>query len=1168
MRLKSIKLAGFKSFVDPTMVPFPNKITAIVGPNGCGKSNIIDAVRWVMGESSAKSLRGENMTDVIFNGSSARKPVSLASIELVFDNSDAKIVGEYARYNEISVKRQVNRESQSSYFLNGTRCRRKDITDLFLGTGLGARSYSIIEQGMIARLIEAKPIEMRLFIEEAAGISKYKDRRRETENRIRRTRDNLERLTDLREELDRQLERLSRQAKAAEKYKELKAEERQKTAELLALRWRELDQRAAKSDAAMRDLDIAAEAGLADLRHTEARIEAVRDVQLQVQDKFNQAQQTFYALGAEVARLEQSITHRRERHKELHDALQQAAYSLSAAKQTAEEDQQKKAEIEAKLDTLSPNLMVLREQEFTAAEALEQAEQVMRTWQDQWDEFSQRSGDAQRKADVAQSQSRHLESSIERLADRLNRLKTEQAGLTTDPLAQEMASLEASLDASRAQQEEAEASEQQCLQALTEQRNANSQLHREQETLRDSLQQQHSRRMSLEALQQAAMGDDGALSQWLERHALDKSTRLADQLDVEPGWEKAVEMVLGDTLHGLCIQGFEQVGAWLDDLEHGSLSLFDGSLSLLDGSQSATSEGRLSRLVKGEVVPAVLDSVYSMEHFAEALIKRSSLLPGESVITRDGVWMGRDWLRVTRQQGQQGLLERRHELETLTEAIATNEATLDELKARLTDGRERAAELEQEREDRQQQVKRIAREVAEWNAQKSAREVQYEQVKMRRQRLEQELQEVQSQYDLEQAQLAETRLGLSQALDAMEHDVVEREELHARREQLRVQLDDQRSQARELKDRCHHLAMEERALRTQCDALAQGLVRQAAQRDALHERKALLEEQLAAVADPDELLGDSLEDKLAERLEAETVMQQVRRELEEQEFSMRELNGQRAQQEQVLQRARDRLNEKKLADQEIKVRSQTLKEQLQAENYDLPTLLQLLPEDAAEKDWQDALADLAQRISRLGQINLAAIDEYEQESERKTYLDQQNADLEDALNTLENAIRKIDRETRSRFKEYFDHINKGFQELFPKVFGGGHAYLELTEDDLLEAGVAIMARPPGKQNSTIHLLSGGEKSMVALSLIFSIFRLNPAPFCILDEVDAPLDDANVGRFTNLVREMSPLVQFIYITHNKVAMEMADTLMGVTMHEPGVSRIVAVDVEQAAELAGG
>lgn len=1161
MRLKSIKLAGFKSFVDPTTVPFPHKITAIVGPNGCGKSNIIDAVRWVMGESSAKSLRGENMTDVIFNGSSARKPVSLASIELVFDNSDAKIVGEYARYNEISVKRQVNRESQSSYFLNGTRCRRKDITDLFLGTGLGARSYSIIEQGMIARLIEAKPIEMRLFIEEAAGISKYKDRRRETENRIRRTRDNLERLTDLREELDRQLDRLSRQAKAAEKYKELKAEERQKTAELLALRWRDLDQRAEKSDSEIRDLDIAVEASLAELRHTEARIEEIREGQIHVQDKFNAAQQTFYALGAEVARLEQSITHRRERHKELYDALQQASYSLDQAKLTAEEDQLKKAELEEQLAALTPELMVLREQEFTAAEALEQAEQVMRTWQDQWDEFSQRSGDAQRKADVAQSQSRHLESSIERLADRLNRLKAEQAGLTTDPLAQEMAALEESLNACKAQLEEAEFSEQQCLQALTDQRSVNSQLSREQDALRDTLQQQHSRRMSLEALQKAAMGDDGALSNWLEQHNLSERPRLADQLDVEPGWEKAVEMVLGDSLHGLCVDGFEQVDTWLSDLDHGSFSLFVAK-------QAAAQTGKLSQLVNGKLIPSVLNHVFYVESFADALAKRGSLQQGESVITREGVWLGADWLKVSRQQGQQGLLERRHELETLVETIAQNEAQLDEIKEKLVEGRERAAELEQDREDKQQQVKRIARDVSEWNAQKSAREVQYEQVKMRRQRLEQELQEVQEQYDIEQEQLAETRLILSESLDAMEQDVAEREALHAKRETLRVQLDDQRNQARELKDRTHHLAMEERAVRTQCDALAQGLVRQAAQRDALTERKALLEEQLAAASDPDESMGDSLEEKLAERLEAEKVMQRERQELEEFEFNMRELNGQRAQHEQKLQSAREKLNEKKLADQEIKVRSQTLKEQLQAENYDLPTLLQLLPDDAQEKDWQEALGDLAQRISRLGQINLAAIDEYEQESERKTYLDQQNADLEDALNTLENAIRKIDRETRSRFKEYFDHINKGFQELFPKVFGGGHAYLELTEDDLLEAGVTIMARPPGKQNSTIHLLSGGEKSMVALSLIFSIFRLNPAPFCILDEVDAPLDDANVGRFTNLVREMSPLVQFIYITHNKVAMEMADTLMGVTMHEPGVSRIVAVDVEKAAELAGG
>ena len=1160
MRLKSIKLAGFKSFVDPTLASFPQKMTAIVGPNGCGKSNIIDAVRWVMGESSAKSLRGESMTDVIFNGSSARKPVAQASIELVFDNSDAKITGEYARYNEIAVRRMVSRDGQSNYFLNGTRCRRKDITDIFLGTGLGPRSYSIIEQGMISRLIEARPEDMRLFIEEAAGISRYKDRRRETENRMRRTRENLERLTDIREELERQLERLSRQAQAAEKYKQYKSEERQKTAELLALRWRGLHQQASQFEARLQELEVKQEAHLADQRNVEARIEAGREAHHEVQERFNVAQQQFYSLGAEVARLEQSIRHQRERHHELYDSLQQTEQSLDEARLHVDEDKEKKALLEERLEGLTPDLEMAREQELVAGEALQRAEEEMQAWQQAWDEFNHRAGDAKREAEVEQSRIRHLETSIERMSDRANRLAKEAESLDTDPLAKEMAQLEEELAACQARLEEAEMASETCQQELLVQRQQNQQLSQQQESLRDTLQQQRSRQVSLEALQKAAMGDDGSISDWLAGHGLDERPRLADQLDVEAGWEKAVEVVLGDALHGVCVEGFDKLEDWLADLSHGNLHLF----SALAGQQQA---GRLAARIKSGKVPALLQSVHCVDSLGEALALRASLGAGESVVTRDGIWLGADWMRLAREAEQGGLLERRQELATLDEAIAASEEQLAGVREELALGRERAAELEAEREERQQQSRRIGHELSELNAQKSAREVRFEQISMRRERLAGELKETQELRQLEEEQLREARLTLGVALDAMEQDTGERETLASRRDALRAGLDGQRQKARELRDRGHQLAMEERALRTQCEALVQALVRQESQLEGLQQREALLKEQLSSCDQPGDSLGEDLEARLGERLAAENTMMAVRRELESYEQQARQLDAERVQHERLLQEVRERLGNERLAGQEVKVRCATLEEQLQTENYHLPTLLELLPENAVEKDWQEALEQIGQRISRLGQINLAAIEEFERESERKQYLDQQNADLEDALNTLENAIRKIDRETRTRFKEYFDRINKGFQELFPKVFGGGHAYLELTGEDLLDTGVAIMARPPGKQNSTIHLLSGGEKSMVALSLIFSIFRLNPAPFCILDEVDAPLDDANVGRFCNLVLEMSPLVQFVYITHNKIAMEMADTLMGVTMHEPGVSRLVAVDVEKAAEMAG-
>jgi chromosome segregation protein len=491
---------------------------------------------------------------------------------------------------------------------------------------------------------------------------------------------------------------------------------------------------------------------------------------------------------------------------------------------------------------------------------------------------------------------------------------------------------------------------------------------------------------------------------------------------------------------------------------------------------------------------------------------------------------------------------------------------VDDLKEQLDSTREQIGELEEEREDVQRQASRINRELGEINAQVSARQVRLEQITMRRERLSREMDETNEQLEQEQEHLKEARAVLAEALDAMETDSGEREALLSRRDELRLRLDESRQKARHDRDQSHQLAMEVQGARTQADSLRQNLSRLETQVQMMAERKALLEEQTNEGDEPGTELQMQLEEKLEVRLEAEHKLAEARRELETVDHEMRNLEGQRGQFERQAQEVRSTMDQKRMQWQDLSTRRQTVAEQLSEQNFDLDTVLQNLPDEADEQQWAQEMDMIGQRISRLGQINLAAIDEYQQQSERKNYLDSQNEDLEDALGTLENAIRKIDRETRARFKEYFDRINRGLQELFPKVFGGGHAYLELTGDDLLDTGVTIMARPPGKRNSTIHLLSGGEKALTALSLVFSIFQLNPAPFCLLDEVDAPLDDANVGRFCNLVSEMSAKVQFIYITHNKIAMEMAATLMGVTMHEPGVSRLVSVDVEEAAEMA--
>ena len=891
MRLKSIKLAGFKSFVDATTATFPVNLTAVVGPNGCGKSNIIDAVRWVMGESSAKHLRGESMADVIFNGSNARKPVAQASIELVFDNSDATVIGEYGKFSEIAVRRQVTRDGQSNYFLNGTKCRRKDITDIFLGTGLGPRSYAIIEQGMISRLIEAKPEDLRIYIEEAAGISKYKERRRETENRMRRTRENLERLTDIREELERQLERLSRQAAAAEKYKQYKEEERQKGAELRALRWRVLNQQVEQVEHILRELEVAIEAKVAEQRHVDAELEHLRESHTEVQDRFNEVQQKYYALGAEVARLEQTIQHQRERKTQLNEELTQVESSLAEADEHLRLDAEKIAELDARLQEIEPELELVRERELSSAESLAVAEEEMQQWQQEWESFNHTSNESRRQAEVEQSRIQHLDTSIERLSDRMERLAKEKGTLDAEPLAAEVRGLEEQREMQREQLADTEQRAEKVQEEINAARRENGERGRALEEVRDSLQGMKSRHATLEALQKAAMGDDGAVSEWLEKHALDTKPRLADRLTVQEGWEQAVEVVLGDALQGICLDGFDQVENWLGDLAHGRICL----LSAVQGSTPGTKGTPLSSLVSGQA-PAVLQQVYAVDDLAAAMALRGQLSMGESVVTRDGIWLGADWLRFTREQDQEaGVLARRRQLEELSEAIEEGDAKVIALREEIEATREHIQLLEEEREELQRQSSRINRELGEVNAQISAREVRLEQITMRRERLGRELDESREQRDQEQAQLKEARAVLAEALDAMANDSEQRESLLSRRDSSRNRLDESRQRARQDRDQSHQLAMEVQGARTQADSLRQGLQRLDAQTNALRERKGLLQRQLMEGEDPGQEFTAQLEEKLEQRLEAEQRMMEVRRELEEVEHKMRELEAQRHQ---------------------------------------------------------------------------------------------------------------------------------------------------------------------------------------------------------------------------------------------------------------------------------
>ncbi|MBX2808250.1 MAG: chromosome segregation protein SMC [Cellvibrionaceae bacterium] len=1166
MHLKHIKLAGFKSFVDPTTVSFPSNLCAIVGPNGCGKSNIIDAVRWVMGESSAKNLRGESMSDVIFNGSTSRKPVGQASIELVFDNTDATVKGEYAGFNEISVRRKVTRDGQNNYYLNGSKCRRRDIVDIFLGTGLGPRSYAIIEQGMISRLIESKPEELRVYIEEAAGISKYKERRRDTENRMRRTKENLERLTDIREELERQLIRLERQAKAAEKYAELKQQEREIKAQLEALRYRLLDQRLQLQQQDIRERELAIEALVTEGVSYETAIEKHRGEHAEQTDKLNEIQGRFYAVGTDIARIEQRIQHLQERHRQLRDDLAQVETESEAAGSHLRTDEQKAQAWEVELREIAPQLEQLQALESDSSDALLSAEEAMQAWQQGWDEFNLRAAEPRQRAEVEQSRIQHLEQVQSRLLERIRRLEEENQGFADeDAQADDLPLLEAAIAELATVLDEQQQSVDSIASRITALRERISQTEDKLSHARGQLQTAQARYASLEALQQGALAGNDKLDSWLQAQAIDQQPRLLEQVSVADKWQLAAEVVLGDALHAVCVDELAGLATLLETLEQGQLVLLDKQAS---GSTRASALPSLAAQVSGSAdVQSLLANVYLAEDLSCALLLREQLQAGESLVTPDGIWLGNNWLRVKRDsRSESSMLARQQQLEQLSADIAQQQRAVEEMTAVLSSDREQLNTTEAQREQQRRELDQQRKHYHEQQAQCSALQVRLEQHAMRRQKVQDDINEAKEQMDVEKESLSEARVILQEAIESMEGDNEQKDKLLKQRDDIRGRLDDSRQRARHDKDSLHALAMRHQSVKTQLQSIHETIARLREQVAHLQNRREQLQANMGQGDDPSEDLQLELEALLEKRMGIEENVMACRRQAETAEQQLRDVEQSRARVERELQALRNQLSDVRVAAQTLQVQRETIAKQLLEDDKVLADLLAVLPVDAAEAPFEETLLQLHHKIMRLGAINLAAIDEYKVESERKAYLDAQNADLQEALTTLENAILKIDKETRTRFKETFDTVNAGIKELFPKVFGGGHAYLELTGDDMLDTGVTIMAQPPGKRNTTIHLLSGGEKALTAISMVFSIFRLNPAPFCMLDEVDAPLDDANVGRYARLVKDMSETVQFICITHNKIAMEVAHQLMGVTMHEAGVSRLVTVDVNEAAELA--
>jgi chromosome segregation protein len=1167
MRLSKIKLAGFKSFVDPTTITFPSNLVGVVGPNGCGKSNVIDAVRWVMGESSASRLRGDSITDVIFNGSSSRKSIGAASVELLFDNAETTLEGQYARYAEISIRREVTRDGLSNYFLNGTRCRRKDITGIFLGTGLGPRSYSIIEQGMISRLIEAKPEEMRVFLEEAAGISKYKERRRETSNRIKHTKENLDRLMDVLEEVEKQIKHLDRQAKTAERYAKYKNQERRTAAELLTLRTSNLEDKANAAERELAERKTRLEAIIAEQRKLEAAIEEAREKQAERNESFNEVQGRYYKVGSEIARLEQSIEHANELRERQSSDLEQAIQGAREIREHIDKDQSEIDQLELTLNELVPGLEQARESERASSESLHKAEQALAEWQEQWDDCTARISEARQQHNVERTRSEQIESRIKSFLDRHKKLADAQSDNDPDELKSTLGQLTEKEQRKRQARDEFERHLNDIAEQVRKLREQDVKLTRLLDERRGVLQAAQGKHASLEALQKAALGEgDEGIHEWLENAGLESNRKVAQTLDVDDGWERAIETVLGDYLQAICVNDLAPVTDSIAKLRSGQVTILEehgGDLSDLDTSTT------LAAKVSGapDSVIRILSRVQVADSLPAALSIRDMLDAEDSVITEDGIWLGRRWLRVSRDRDEKaGVLAREHEMRRLKGEIREAKARFESATKLQQDGRTRLHQLEERRETLQKEATAALAEYSEIKAELDAAQYRMDQVTARSAALAEETSEVEGYKVAAEEQLRESQSRFGQAEEAIKDLETRRETLEVQRDELRGELQRVRAQAEEDRQTVQNITIQFESRRSSKESAAQNLSRMQSQLAQFERREVQIRDQLELSQRP---LADNkrtLEEQLAARVTVEEELAAARKLVEAVESELRNLDQERMQVEQRADAARGSVSEAQIALREVRVRQEGFAEQLAQTDFDYSTLLEELDAEATIDAWEDRLEKVRRRIDRLGPINLAAIDEFKEQSQRKEYLDAQLEDLNSALATLESAIRKIDKETRSRFRETFENVNAGFKLMFPKLFGGGHAYLELTGDDLLTSGVTVMARPPGKRNSTIQLLSGGEKALTAVALVFAIFELNPAPFCLLDEVDAPLDDHNVGRFCEIVKDMSNKVQFVFITHNKVTMELARQLTGVTMQEPGVSRLVSVDLDEAVKMA--
>ncbi|MEK6211046.1 MAG: chromosome segregation protein SMC [Pseudomonadota bacterium] len=1168
MRLTHIKLAGFKSFVDPTHIPVPGQLVGVVGPNGCGKSNVIDAVRWVLGESSAKQLRGENMQDVIFNGSGERKPVGRASVELIFDNSLGKAAGPWSQYGEISVKRVLERDGESSYFINNMHVRRRDVADIFLGTGLGGRGYAIIEQGMISRIIEARPEDLRSFLEEAAGISKYRERRRETELRLDDTRENLLRVDDIRRELGAQLEHLESQAERAGRYRELEAELKRTQHMLWLLRKRDAAAQRARIGRDIEATGVELEAETASLRDAEKRVEELRASHYSASDAVHAAQGALYEVNAEVARIEQQIQY-------LRDSRNRAQHQLESVRAQEAEQRSRQASQEAARSASEESLARAREQLAALADELEAAraalpaaEEAYRGAQAQLAEAQRRLTQAEQQLQLEQARAGHGEKLLLQLETRRARLEEERDGLEVPNLS-ELVRLETQIGELAQRLYEQRDALEKCDADLPTLEAAIHGAEQDAEQTQQRLNQLDARLTALQSLQEQ-VSHAGEIEPWLERHELRRNPHLWQGIRIREGWEDALEAVLRERLNSIGLTDLAQVHAWLAETPPGKVSFHRIAGAAAAVEPSAAGLTRLTDYVTctdarlAAVLGDWLARVYVLPDPARGVELARDLPAGAMLVSAQGhVFTATSVSFHAADSEMHGILSRQREIEAL---FAERSGADEEL------GRQRATAMSRktEFEERRTEAERLRRTVAELQENHHQLKLDHvrlsqlaERLKARGEQIGRELAEIDADMARESAQREEAGRqidALAAGMDALRAGVESAGQAHANAESA---LQASRVNAQQVERQHQEAQFQETTIsnkiidiESSLDAISQNLKRLASESEALSQE----------ISQSDEgPLQAQLQEQLDARVEREQRLKQGRDELQAAEDRLRVTEQERLTSEQKLAPLRERINELRLKEQEARIAEDGFAAQLAEAGADEQELLPLLEDGVRAGRLQNEINRINEDLSGLGAVNLAALEELATARERKAYLDAQSQDLTEAVTTLESAIRKIDRETRERLQETFDTVNKHFGELFPVLFGGGEAKLVMTGEEILDAGVQVIARPPGKRNSSIHLLSGGEKALTALSLVFSMFQLNPAPFCLLDEVDAPLDDSNTERFCDLVKRMSTNTQFMFITHNKITMEMASQLIGVTMQEQGVSRVVAVDVDEALRM---